>query len=794
MKKVIYLSLMLLFGVILNSQAQQKFTLNGYVKDATNGEELIGVTVMIQGSGMGVVTNVYGFYALSLPEGTYEIEYSYVGFKTATKTVALNSNLELNMSLDPSVVEMQEVVITEEKADEFKNVERIEMSRNDIDMDLVKKTPALFGEPDIIKTVQMMPGVISAGEGTSGYFVRGGGADQNLILIDEAPIYDPSHFFGLFSVFNADVIKDSELYKGGIPSQFGGRLSSILEVRTKDGNNQQLSGSGSIGTLASKVMLEGPIIKDKSSFLLSARRSYADIFLKMSPDEDVKENKVYFYDINAKLNWKPDNKNRFFLATYVGRDAFKLNDAFSFDWGNMTGTFRWNHLFSEKLFSNTTLIASQMDYKLQSSEEASEFDWKANLREFSLKQDFNYFLNTSNILTFGLQASYRSFAPGKIEPGSEDSFYRTIEMDKMYAIDYAIYASNEHQITQRLSLLYGLRLSAFQNVGKTTIYEYAKNERGYPDNLNISITDSTKYGAMEPIKTFANLEPRFSARYLLGNDNSVKISYNRMVQYIHLLSNSTVPVPFNTWTPSSPYLDPQIADQFAVGYFQNFKDNTYAVSLETYYKQMNDITEFADNANLLLNNDAPAEYRQGKGESYGMEFYLQKMKGKMTGFISYTLSKTELDIPEVNQDVVFPASYDRRHVANAVANYSVSPQWSVGASFTYSTGRPFTLPVGRYEFDDYNVDLYSARNSYRLPDFHRLDLSANYEPRKNADRRWKTSWNFAIYNAYNRKNAFTIYTRSVEDEEDKAVSPSKKEAVMVYLFPILPSISYKITF
>lgn len=794
MKKFVILTLWILAGLTPYVQAQQKYTLNGYIRDATNGEELIGVTVLVKEKSAGVVTNVYGFYALSLPPASYEVEYSYVGYQTITESIDLQQDREFNISLNPSVTQMEEVVITEERSDEFKNVERIEMSRNEIPVDLVKKTPALFGEPDIIKTVQMMPGVISAGEGTSGYFVRGGGADQNLILIDEAPIYDPSHFFGLFSVFNADVIKDSELYKGGIPAQFGGRLSSILEVRTKDGNNQQLSGSGSIGLLASKVMLEGPISKDNSSFLLSARRSYADVFLKLSPNEDLRENQVYFYDINAKVNWKPDNKNRFFLAAYTGRDSFNFDNLFGFNWGNMTGTFRWNHLFNEKLFSNTTLIASNFDYTLASEQSAAEFDWDANLQEFSVKEDFNYFINPKNVLSFGLQATYRRFSPGTISPGSEESYFGNVEMDKMYALDYALYISNEQQLSQRLSLLYGLRLSMFQNVGESTIYEYATNERGLPDNVNIQRTDSTHYGNFKPIKTFANLEPRFSARYLLGNDNSVKLSYNRMVQYVHLMSNSTVPVPFNTWTPSSPYLDPQIADQLALGYFKNFQDNMYAFSVEAYYKKTQDVTDFADNANLLLNADVAVEYRQGEGESYGLEFYLQKNKGRVTGFASYTLSKAELNIPGVNRDQVFAANYDRRHVANIVANYTVNNQWSFGGSFTYSSGRPFSLPVGRYVFDGYNADLYSERNSYRMPDFHRLDLSANFESRKNAHRRWKTAWSFAIYNAYNRRNPFTIYTQAIKDEDGNVIDPNKKEARMVYLFPILPSVTYKISF
>jgi hypothetical protein len=794
MKKLILLSCLLLTAFTQTTLAQQKFTLNGYVKDAANGEELIGATVLVKELGTGVTTNVYGFYALSLPAGDYQLEYSYVGFESLGKTISLNENLELNISLGEAATQMEEIVITEEKAEEARNVERITMSRNEIPVDLVKKTHALFGEPDIIKTVQMMPGVISAGEGTSSYFVRGGGADQNLILIDEAPIYDPSHFFGLFSVFNADVIKDSELYKGGIPAQFGGRLSSILEVRTKDGNNQQLSGSGSIGLLASKVMLEGPIANEKSSFLVSARRSYADVFLQFAPNDDLRENQVYFYDINAKVNWKPSNQDRFFVAVYAGRDAFDLNGLFGFNWGNKTGTFRWNHLFSEKLFSNTTFIASEFDYQLESSQSSSAFEWSAGLQEFSLKQDFNYFMNPQNILSFGVSAAYRNFLPSSIRPGSDESYLASIDMGQMRAMDYAAYISNEHQLSERLSLLYGLRLSVFQPIGETTIYDYAQNEQGLPDNQDINIVDSTYYGSGEVIETFARLEPRFSARYLLGNDNSVKLSYNRMAQYVHLLSNSTIPVPFNTWTPSSPYLEPQMADQVALGYFQDFNDHMYAFSAEAYYKKMQNVTDFADNANLLLNPDAPAEYRQGEGESYGLEFFLQKNKGRLTGFASYTWSKAEVSIPGVNQGIVYPANFDRRHVANVVATYFLSDRWTLGGNFTYSTGRPFTLPVGRYQFDDYNVDLYPGRNAYRLPDFHRLDLSASLTPRKNEGRRWKTEWNFAIYNAYNRKNAFTILTQVAQDDDGNIIDPNKKEARMIYLFPMLPSVSYKISF
>lgn len=774
--------------------AQEKVTLNGYVRDAENGEELIGVTIYIDEISNGVVTNAYGFYSITLTKGTYHVTWSYVGYQTVEKTIELTSNQALNIELPTEVTQMEEVIVTGEREEEDKNITRVTMSRNEVPIELVRKTPALFGEPDIIKTVQMLPGVVSVGEGTSGYFVRGGSADQNLILIDEAPIYDPSHFFGLFSVFNADVIKDSELYKGGIPAQFGGRLSSILDVRTIDGNNKKFSGSASIGNIASKVMLEGPIAKEKSSFLLSARRSYADLFLKLSADEENRNNQVYFYDVNAKVNWKPTNKDRLFVAAYLGRDAFSFGDEFGFDWGNATATLRWNHLFNEKLFSNTTLVASNFDYALESELTASEFKWTANLQEFSLKEDLNFFITPRNILNFGLSASYRRFSPGKIEPGSEESIYTHIEFDHSYAFDYAAYAGIEQQLTNRLSLQYGARLSFFQNVGEATIHEYEKNERGLPDNVNITILNSTEYGKGETIKTFFNVEPRFNARYMLTPSSSVKASYNRMVQYIHLLSNSTLPIPFNTWTPSSPYIDPQMADQVAAGYFKNFRDNMYAFSVEGFYKKMDNVTDFADNANLFLNDDAPVEYRQGEAEAYGLEFFLEKTKGSLTGFASYTLSKTQRDIPEVNNDRTFLANYDRRHVFNVLGNYTIDDRWSIGGTFTYSTGRPFTLPTGRYEFDDYNVDLYAERNSYKLPDFHRLDLSANFEPRKNAQRKWKQSWSFAIYNVYNRKNPYTIFTQKVQNDDGEVTDPNRKEAKMIYLFPILPSFSWKIRF
>jgi hypothetical protein len=767
------------------SYGQQRFTINGYVKDAENGEELIGATVLVKELSTGAVTNVYGFYAVSLPSGNYTIVYSYIGHLSIERSIQLNENLVFNAELPVEVTQMDEIIITDEPIDA--NVTDIKMSRNELNINQVKKLPALFGEPDIIKTIQMLPGVISAGEGTSSFFVRGGSADQNLILIDEAPIYDPSHLFGLFSVFNADVIKDSELYKGGIPSRYGGRLSSILEVRTKDGNNKRVGGAAGLGLLASRFMLEGPIRKDKSSFIISGRRSYVDLFLKAAGEK----NAVHFYDVNAKANWKHNNNNRFFLALYLGRDVFNFDNTFGFDWGNTTGTFRWNHLFNDRLFSNTSIIASHFDYKLELDDPAQGFEWTSNLQELSFKQDLNYFLNPSNELEFGYHLTWRQFSPGKLSPTSEKSLFAELELDKMYALDHALYLGNQQKLSNRITLRYGLRVSIFQNIGEQDVVIYADPK----NNIAPERIDTVSYGAFETIKTYVNFEPRISARYLLNTSSSLKVSYNRMAQNTHLISSGTVPIPFNTWSPSSPYLEPQLADQIAFGYFKNIKNNSIEFSTEVYYKDIQNVTDFADNAQLFFNDDLITEYRQGTSWSYGLELMAQKKEGDLTGFISYTYSKTERKVPDVNNDLSFLANYDRRNVFNVVATYDMNERWSFGANFTYSTGRPITLPSGKYEYDSYQVDLITERNGYKLPDFHRLDLSTTFVPKKNIGRKWQSSWVFSIYNAYNRKNTFTYYTRVKQDDDGNLLGDgTEKEARQISLFPILPSITYNIRF
>ncbi|MEX1240051.1 MAG: TonB-dependent receptor [Cyclobacteriaceae bacterium] len=779
----------LLFATLLvicsAAAAQEKVTLNGYIKDADNGEELLGVTIYIPSLKAGTVTNDYGFYALTLPKGSYEIRFSYIGYKEQVRTLDLQGDVTLNLEMQTDAQVIQEIVIEEKPLDE--NVVAVQMSKNTLNMNQVRKLPALFGEIDIIKNIQMLPGVITAGEGSSSFFVRGGSADQNLILIDEAPVYDPSHLFGLFSVFNADVIKDSELYKGGIPARFGGRLSSILEVRTKDGNNKEFDVTGGIGTMASRIAIEGPIVPEKSSFIVSARRSYVDFILKAASQDNL----VHFYDVNAKFNWKSNNSNRFFLAFYTGRDVFNFDDNFGFEWGNMTGTFRWNHLFSERLFSNTSIIISNFDYKLGLQDAVQGFRWISNLQEFSFREDLSYSLNTNNELAFGYHLTGRRFSPGEISPTTTSSIFETVELQHMYALDHALYLSNLQRLSDRITLDYGVRLSIFQNIGPGSVYLYEDPK----DNIDIHRTDTLHFDKGEGIKTYINIEPRLAVRYLLKEGQSLKFSYNRMVQNTHLISAGTAPVPFNTWNPSNYYLKPQVADQVAAGYFRNFRQNQYEFSAEAYYKDISNVTDFADNAQIFFNEDLSTEYRQGDAWAYGLELFLNKKEGKFTGNASYTWSKTMRKVEGVNLGKEFRANHDRRNVFNIQAAYDLNEKWVFGGAFTFSTGRPLTLPAGKYEYGNYNPDVLTERNGYLLPSFHRLDLSVTLNPRKNASRNWKGQWVFSVYNAYNRKNPFTIYTRTRQDEDGNILGDgSEKEARLIYLFPVLPSVTYNFKF
>lgn len=782
---VSWVSFVLCSFSILTAKAQSHVTLSGYVRDSSNGEELIGATVAVPSINGGVATNGYGFYSLTLPAGNYDIVVSYLGYTKIQEQIHLTADTTKNFSLQPEATVIQEVVVHDKPLDE--NVQGVQMSRNEVNVEQMRKLPAVLGEVDLLKTIQMLPGVISAGEGNASFFVRGGAADQNLILIDEAPVYDPSHLFGLLSVFNPDVIKESTLYKGGIPTRYGGRLSSVLEVWTKDGNNKKLTGTGGIGTLDARLSLEGPIRRDKSSFIVSARRSYADAFLKLAGQDNL----VHFYDVNAKVNWRNNNNNRFFLALYAGHDGLSFQKSFKFGWGNTTGTFRWNHLFNNRLFANTSFILSNFGYALDFKDPVQGFNWTSNLQELGLKYDLSYFVNLHHEISFGYQLTGRQFAPGRISPNTEGSIFQTTELQKLYALDHALYASDAFKVSEKVILEYGARLSVFENVGKGDVFLYQDPQ----DNIDINRIGTLHFDPFQNIKTYVHLEPRVNLRYLVGPATSLKLSYNRMVQNTHLISNGTVPVPFDTWNPSGYYLRPEIADQVAAGYFRNFSDNSYEFSIEAYYKDMQDVVDFADNAQLLFNEDLSTEFRQGHSWSKGLEVMITKKAGRLTGTLSYTRSQTLRKIPGVNLNQAFPANYDRPNVLNIFGTYDLSDYWSFGATFTYSTGRPITLPAGKYEFDGYFPNVITERNGYRLPDFHHLDLSATFNSPKNEHRKVKRELVISIYNVYNRQNPFTIYTRTAQDKNGNVIGDGTvKEARMIYMFPILPSLTYNLSF
>ncbi len=769
--------LLTLIFITLSSFAQEKHTISGYVKDEA-GEELIGATIYIRNLKTGTVTNVYGFYSITLIAGDYNIDYSYIGCETQTKKINLNQNHSFNITLIETSKTIDEVVITAERKNE--NIVKTEMSTMKLQAKDIKKIPALFGEIDVIKAIQLLPGIQATGEGFSGFNVRGGSPDQNLILFDEATVYNASHLMGFFSVFNNDAIKDVKLYKGDIPAQYGGRLSSLLDIRMKEGNQKKFQATGGIGTISSRLTLEGPIIEDKWSVLVAGRRTYVDLMLLLSSDDADKSNKLYFYDLNLKTNYKISDKDRIYVSGYFGRDVFKFGDMFGFDWGNYTLTTRWNHLFTEKLFSNFSFIYSKYDYIMESGTDASGFKWTSNLEDFKLKADFNYYPNPNNTIKFGLEVIHHHFNPGFARStGDSTVMYNSLEMPESNALEYAIYLSNEHKLTNKLTLNYGLRGSVFQNMGEATVYNF--------DDSYQKI-DSTTYKSWDIFNTFYGLEPRLSLNYTINQRSSVKASYSRTKQYVHLASNSTAGSPLDVWLPSSPNIDPQLANQAAIGYFRNFFNDTYETSVEVYYKDMDNQIDFKDHADLMLNPELEGEFRVGDAWSYGAEFFIRKQQGKFTGWISYTLSKAERKIPEINSGKVYSSSYDRPHNIAIVGMYDLTKRWNIAATWVYATGSPVTFPTGRYEQGNMIIPIYSDRNSYRMPDYHRMDLSITLKSKEKPNKRLRSELNVSIYNIYNRHNSWMIYFGP--DEDDPTITKAEK----VYVFPIIPSLTWNFYF
>ena len=780
-----------LFFFSLLGFGQEKVTLSGIVSDANNNETLIGVSVYVSELNIGTYTNEYGFYSITLPKGNYTLQISYIGFETFSEKLEIDQNVKKNFSLKESKQELKEVVITESA---YKtNIKKPEMSVNKLAISTIKQMPVLMGEVDIIKSLLFLPGVTNAGEGQSGFNVRGGGADQNLVLLDEATLYNTSHVFGLFSVFNADAIKDLKLYKGGIPSRFGGRAASVLDVYQKDGNSNKFSMNGGIGLISSRLLAEGPIVKDKGSFLIAGRGSYAHLFLKLTDNK----NSAYFYDLNTKLNYKLNENNNLYLSGYFGRDIFNLNESFRNIYGNSTLNMRWNHLFSDKLFSNLSLIYSNYFYGLEL--DFIGFNWESTIQNYNLKYDFKYYASDKVKFNFGVNVTKFDINPGTIEPLDENSSINFRQLDKKYAFENALYAEVEQNLTDKLSVMYGIRFSSFYRVGASTINYYDNNQPVlYDEELKIyekATPTSTKYfGSNEKIADYSNFEPRLTVSYEIDKDQSVKAGYNRMVQYMQLISNTQSPTPLDVWTPSDNYIKPQIADQIAVGYFKNFKDGDYTLELETYYKKVQNRIDYIDGADLIANEAIEQVILNGRMRSYGLEMMLRKNEGRLNGWISYTLSRSEQQTPGrtpteigINNGDWYRSAYDKTHNLAITGSYKLNKKWSFGANFTLQSGQPVTFPTGKYVFQGVTVPSFNSRNEDRLPAYHRMDVSATLTPKKYENKKFKGEWVFGIYNIYSRYNAASITFR--QNAETGA-----NEAVKLSIFGIVPSVSYNFKF
>lgn len=783
LNKIIIISLLIIFfnnSIRANNPiegGEKKTIISGSIKDASNGEQLLGATVLVKELKTGTATNMYGFYSLSLIPGKYTLVFSYIGYQSVEKTIELKSNLTLNIELKSAQNELQGVVITEKRSNE--NVTKNEMSVVRMDAKTIKQIPAFMGEVDIIKAMQLLPGVQTTSEGASGFSVRGGSPDQNLILLDEATVYNASHLLGFFSVFNNDAIKDVKIYKGDIPMNYGGRLSSVLDVRMNDGNDKHFEGTGGIGNISSRLTLEGPLLKDKTSFILSGRRTYFDLFLPLSSDEKIRDNTLYFYDFNAKIAHTINENNRIYLSGYFGRDVF--NNNFSrLNSGNQTFTLRWNHLFSKKIFSNFMFIYSKYDYYLGTPDgEAYSFDWRSKMRDYGFKSDFTLYANPNNTVKFGVSSIYHIFEPGSAKGTGSQSFFNEFTVPSSYALENGIYIGNDQKVNDKLTLKYGLRVSMFNNVGPATIYNY---------NNNFEAIDSTVYKSGDFYKTYAGLEPRFGISYTINDKSSVKASYSRTNQYIQLAQNSTSGTPLDVWFPSSPNVKPQISDQIALGYFRNFLGNYIETSVEVYYKTMQNSIDFKDHAELLLNEKLEGELRYGKSSSKGLEVLVKIPEGRLNGWISYTLSKTDRSFADINNGKTYLAYYDKPHNMSVVLNYEISKRTSLSSTWIYYTGAPVTFPTGRAEIGGKIVPIYSERNAYRMPDYHRLDLSLTIKGKQKPNKKWSHEWNFTIYNAYGRKNAWTI--NFVQDKDNPSVTYAEK----TYLFSIIPAVTYNFKF
>ncbi|NQZ44514.1 MAG: TonB-dependent receptor [Flavobacteriaceae bacterium] len=794
--KVLLPALLFLSQLIFS---QQRYTISGTISEAASNETMIGVTIGITELRTGTTTNEYGFYSITLPEGEYNLVISYLGFQDIVRNIDLNGDTKINFRMEAEAEQLDEVVVTE-KAEQL-NIRAPQMSVNTLAVQTIKKIPVVLGEADVIKSLLLLPGVTNAGEASSGFNVRGGAADQNLILLDEATIFNSSHLFGFFSVFNPDAIKDIKLYKGGIPARYGGRVSSVLEIFQREGNSKETKVNGGIGAVASRLLIEGPITKDRTAFLAGGRASYAHLFL---PLFDV-DNRAYFYDVNAKISHKINERNSIYLSGYFGRDLFSINDSFVNTYGNAVGNFRWNHLFSDKLFSNLSLIYSDYFYGLEL--DFVGFEWDSGIQNFNVKYDLKHYVSDKLQINYGLNNTYYVFNPGKIRPNSEDSGIVEEQLTKKYANENALYVDVEHEISDRLSVGYGLRVSQFNRLGQDEFFVYENDSPVIFDPFTLVYQEAEPIDTINPgrsgtLKKFFNFEPRASLAYSFSNNSSIKVSYTRLAQYLHLLSNTSSPTPLDVWTPSGPFVEPQLLDQYAIGFFKDIDNGAYSLETEAFYKDIQNRIDYIDGADLIANNAIEQVILNGEARAYGLEFLLRKNTGRLQGWLAYTLSKSEQRTPGrepafdngrsnmetgINFGEWYNTPFDKTHDIALYGNYELNDKWSFNANFIYQTGQPTNYPIGQFEFEGLVVPYFGLRNQERLPDYHRLDISATLKSRKNKTRKLQSEWVFSVYNLYNRMNAASINFRQNQDT-------GRNEAIRTSIFGIVPAVTYNFKF
>lgn len=791
MKDKIHFSILTTFLSFFFTYSQEKFTLSGTIADSKNNETLLGVNIYFPELNTGATTNEYGFFSITLPKGTYTMYVSYLGFATIQESITLTQSIRKDFTLEAEDNMLDEIVITSNS--QKTNIRKAEMSVGKLSIATIRKMPAVMGEVDVLKSILQLPGVTNAQEGASGFNVRGGSVDGNLVLLDEAVVYNTAHLFGFFSVFNSDIIKDLKLYKGGIPANFGGRISSVLDIYQKEGNSKEYHINGGIGAISSRLLVEGPIVKDKGSFVVAGRGSYAHLFLKLADEP----NSAYFYDLNAKLNYKVNDKNNLFISGYFGNDKLNFNNNVINSYGNSLFNLRWNHIFNDKLFSNASAIYSDYNYGLKLK--FIGIDWESDIKNYNFKYDFKHYVSNNLTLSYGLNSVYYQFNPGTINPIDASSSINADQIAKKYAFENALYIAAEQKLSDKLSINYGLRYSNFRRLGKEQINTYANNQP-VVFNHDLQIyeeavpTGTIRYGKNKTIASFDNLEPRLAVAYSLNDNQSIKASYNRMSQYVHLISNTASVSPLDIWAPSDEFLKPEILDQVALGYFHNFNNDAYSLEAETFYKKTKNKADYIDGAELVANDALERVLLNGEARSYGLEIMVKKNTGKLTGWLSYTLSRAEqrtpgrnANEPGINDGEWYRANYDKLHNLSVTASYQFNKKWNFGGIFTYQTGKAATFPNGKYQYQGITVANYGLRNEDALSAYHHLDLSATYVPKPDKKKGWQSEWNFSIYNVYNRSNAASY---SFGQNQDTGISETKR----ISIFGMIPSVTYNFKF